>query len=99
MFDFHLFALFMVGALALNLTPGPDMTCVLAQATHRGTRAGLAAALGIGARTIVHMTLAAFGLAALFAAWPLAFDVVRYIVAAYLGWIPRGRRRGPPDSN
>jgi len=26
MFDFHLFALFMVGALALNLTPGPDVT-------------------------------------------------------------------------
>ncbi len=84
MFDFHLFALFMLGALALNLTPGPDMTFVLAQATHRGTRAGLAAALGIGAGTIVHMTLAAFGLAALFAAWPLAFDVVRYMGAAYL---------------
>jgi threonine/homoserine/homoserine lactone efflux protein len=59
MFDFHLFALFMVGALALNLTPGPDMTFVLAQATHRGTRAGLAAALGIGAGTIFHMRLPA----------------------------------------
>ena len=44
MFDFHLFALFMVGALALNLTPGPDMTFVLAQA---GVAFGLAgAALG-----------------------------------------------------
>ena len=99
MFDFHLFALFMVGALALNLTPGPDMTFVLAQATHRGTRAGLAAALGIGAGTIVHMTLAAFGLAALFAAWPLAFDVVRYMGAAYLVWIAIGMLRRPPHLN
>jgi threonine/homoserine/homoserine lactone efflux protein len=27
--DIHLFALFMAGALALNVTPGPDMTFVL----------------------------------------------------------------------
>jgi hypothetical protein len=46
MFDLHVFLLFMAGALALNLAPGPDMTFVLAQAAHRGTRAGLAAALG-----------------------------------------------------
>ena len=99
MFDSHLFALFMVGALALNLTPGPDMTFVLAQAAHRGARAGLAAALGIGAGTIFHMTLAAFGLAALFAAWPLAFDLVRYAGAAYLVWIAIGMLRRPPHLN
>ena len=97
--DLHLFALFMTGALVLNLTPGPDMTFVLAQAAHRGTRAGLAAALGIGAGTIFHMMLAAFGLAALFAAWPLAFDIVRYAGAAYLVWIAIGMLRHPPHLN
>jgi len=86
----------MAGAIALNLTPGPDMTFVLAQAAHRGTRAGIAAALGIGAGTIFHMTLAAFGLAALFAAWPLAFDIVRYAGAAYLVWIAVGMLCHPP---
>jgi threonine/homoserine/homoserine lactone efflux protein len=96
MFDLHLFLLFMAGAIALNLTPGPDMTFVLAQAAHRGTRAGLAAAFGIGAGTIFHMTLAAFGLAALFAAWPLAFDIVRYAGAVYLVWIAVGMLRRPP---
>jgi threonine/homoserine/homoserine lactone efflux protein len=90
------FLLFMAGALALNITPGPDMTFVLAQATHRGTRAGIAAALGIGFGTLFHMTLAAFGLAALFAAFPLAFDVVRYAGAAYLVWIAIGMIRNPP---
>lgn len=92
----NVFLLFMAGALALNITPGPDMTFVLAQATHRGTRAGVAAALGIGAGTIFHMTLAAFGLAALFAAFPLAFDIVRYAGAAYLVWIAIGMIRNPP---
>ena len=96
MVDLHVFLLFMAGALALNLTPGPDMTFVLAQAAHRGTRAGIAAALGIGTGTIFHMTLAAFGLAALFAAWPAAFDVVRYAGAAYLVWIAVKMIRHPP---
>ncbi len=99
MFDLHLFLLFMAGAIALNLTPGPDMTFVLAQAAHRGTRAGIAAALGIGAGTIFHMTLAAFGLAALFAAWPVAFDIVRLAGAAYLVWIAIGMLRRPPHLN
>lgn len=92
----NVFLLFMAGALALNITPGPDMTFVLAQATHRGTRAGVAAALGIGFGTLFHMTLAAFGLAALFAAFPIAFDVVRYAGAAYLVWIAIGMIRHPP---
>ena len=94
--DPNLFLLFMAGALALNITPGPDMTFVLAQAAHRGTRAGVAAALGIGTGTLFHMTLAAFGLAALFAAWPIAFDIVRYAGAAYLVWIAIGMIRNPP---
>ena len=97
--DLNVFLLFMAGALALNVTPGPDMTFVLAQAAHRGTRAGVAAALGIGTGTLFHMTLAAFGLAALFAAFPLAFDVVRYAGAAYLVWIAIGMIRRPPHLN
>ena len=45
----HLFLLFMLGALALNLTPGPDMTFVLAQSAHRGTRAGSRRRLSVSA--------------------------------------------------
>lgn len=96
MIDLQLFAVFMAGALALNLTPGPDMAFVLAQSAGGGARNGIAAALGIGAGTLFHMTLAAFGLAALFAAWPLAFDIVRYAGAAYLVWIAIGMFRNPP---
>jgi threonine/homoserine/homoserine lactone efflux protein len=96
MIDQHLFLVFMAGAIALNFTPGPDMAFVLAQSAGRGPRVGVAAALGIGAGTLFHMVLAAFGLAALFAAWPLAFDIVRYAGAAYLVWIAIGMFRSPP---
>lgn len=96
MISLHLFAVFMAGAIALNLTPGPDMAFVLAQSAGRGMRVGIAAAFGIGVGALFHMTLAAFGLAALFAAWPLAFDIVRYAGAAYLVWIAIGMFRHPP---
>ena len=48
-------ALFMAAALALNLTPGPDMMYVTARSVADGRRAGLVAALGIGAGTLVHI--------------------------------------------
>lgn len=95
MFDGSTFLLFMTGAVALNLTPGPDMAFVLAQAAARGPRAGLLAASGIGAGSLVHMSLAALGLAALFAAVPLAFDIVRWVGAAYLIVIAVGMVRHP----
>ena len=94
--DLHQFLLFAAAALALNLTPGPDMTFVLAQAAHRGTRAGIAAALGGSVGALCHTTLAAFGLAALFKTFPLAFDIVRYAGAIYLVVIAIGMIRHPP---
>lgn len=45
---------------------------------------GLAAAAGVAAGLAVHAAAAAFGLAALFQAVPVAYDVVRIAGAAYL---------------
>jgi len=80
----HTLALFMLAALALNLTPGPDMLYVTARSVSDGRRAGIVAALGIGAGTLVHITALALGLAALLAAVPLAYDVLRIAGAIYL---------------
>jgi threonine/homoserine/homoserine lactone efflux protein len=77
-------ALFMAAALALNLTPGPDMMYVTARSVADGRRAGVVAALGIGAGTLVHIAALALGLAALLAAVPLAYDVLRIAGALYL---------------
>ena len=77
-------ALFMAAALALNLTPGPDMLYVTARSVSDGRRAGVVAAFGIGAGTLVHITALALGLAALLAAVPLAYDALRIAGAVYL---------------
>ena len=76
--------LFMAAALALNLTPGPDMLYVTARSISDGRAAGVLSAFGIAAGTLVHITALALGLAALLAAVPIAYDVVRIAGAIYL---------------
>jgi len=78
------YALFLVAVLALLVTPGPNMMFVLASGAAHGWRGGFAAALGIGAVDLIFTLLCASGLAALLAAYPAAFEAVRWIGAAYL---------------
>ena len=94
--DLHTLLLFMSAALALNVTPGPDMLYVAGRSAADGRAAGIAAALGIGAGTLVHIAVVALGLAALLAAVPLAYAVVRLTGAAYLVWLGvKALRRAP----
>jgi threonine/homoserine/homoserine lactone efflux protein len=75
---------FLAAALALNLTPGADMTYVIARSATQGRAAGIAASLGVSAGSIVHSVLAALGVSALLQHSETAFLVVKYVGAAYL---------------
>jgi threonine/homoserine/homoserine lactone efflux protein len=79
--------LFVPAALALNLTPGSDMLFCLGQGLKSGPRAGIAASLGVATGALIHSLLAAFGLAALLAAYPFAFEIVRWAGVSYLVWL------------
>jgi threonine/homoserine/homoserine lactone efflux protein len=85
--DLHSLLLFLAAGLALNLTPGPDMLYVAARSASEGRPAGVASALGIAAGTLVHIALVAGGLAALLAAVPVAYTVVRLAGAGYLVYL------------
>ena len=87
---------FLPAALALNLTPGADMMFCLGQGLKGGWRAGQAANLGIALGGMVHVTLAALGLAAVLKAHPTAFEAVRWAGVGYLLWLAwRALRAGP----
>lgn len=75
---------FMAAALALNLTPGPDMLYVTARSVSDGRAAGVLSAFGIATGTVVHIAALALGLAALLTAVPLAYDALRIAGAIYL---------------
>jgi threonine/homoserine/homoserine lactone efflux protein len=85
--DANRLLLFMAAALALNLTPGPDMLYVAARSAGEGRRSGVASALGIGAGTLVHIAAVALGLAGLLAAVPAAYAAVRAAGGAYLVYL------------
>jgi threonine/homoserine/homoserine lactone efflux protein len=82
----HDFALFVVAGVLLNLTPGPDMTYIAARAASGGFRDGLAATAGITTGCVVHTLAAAAGLSALLATSAIAFEIVKWIGAAYLAY-------------
>lgn len=79
--DFWLFAL---AALMLNLTPGNDMLYVATRSTGQGIKAGIVSALGIMGGCMVHIVAAVVGLSAIVAKSATAFDIIKYLGAAYL---------------
>lgn len=81
------FWVFVLAGLLLNLTPGADMLYIIARSSGQGTRAGVVSALGIGAGCIVHILAAVVGLSALIAESATAFNVIKYIGAAYLVYL------------
>ena len=82
--DAHHLLLFITAGLLLNLTPGPDVLYVAANALRSGARAGMVAALGITAGCFVHIFAAALGVSALMAASSTAFTLLKWAGAAYL---------------
>lgn len=79
--------IFTAAALTLNLTPGNDMMFVLGQSMKGGTKAGIAASLGIATGLLVHLGLVAAGVAVILAEHPAVFDATRYVGVAYLVWM------------
>lgn len=89
MVDLPALALFGIAALALTMTPGPDMLLIASRSASQGRAAGFATLAGIQAGTYCHALAAAFGLSQLFLIVPHAYDAVRYAGAAfllYLAW-------------
>ena len=77
-------ALFVGAALLLLVVPGPSVLYIVTQSVSHGRRAGIASVAGITTGTLVHIAAATVGLSALLASSTLAFDVVKYLGAAYL---------------
>ena len=87
MFGITDFAAFCAAILIFLALPGPGTFALLTSTGKGGFRAGAAATLGVIVGDQVLLWLAVAGVAALLAAYPLAFKAVQYAGAAYLAWI------------
>jgi threonine/homoserine/homoserine lactone efflux protein len=87
MFSMNELGLFALAALALVLTPGPNMIYCVSRTLCQGRAAGMVSLVGVLAGFVVHLLAASVGLTALLMAVPLAFDVIKLVGAAYLLWL------------
>ena len=87
MFELSRLYLFIVAALALLLIPGPAVLYIVARSVNQGRPAGLASVLGIETASLLHTGAAALGLSAILLSSALAFDIVKYLGAAYLVYL------------
>lgn len=76
--------LFLSAAIAINITPGPDMIYILSRTIAQGRKIGIASSFGVCSGALVHIFAAAFGLSAILLTSAIAFVVVKYLGAAYL---------------
>lgn len=80
-------AWFALVALALVLTPGPNMIYCISRTLCQGRAAGMVSLGGVALGFVVHLLGAAFGLSALLLAAPVAFTAIKVAGALYLLWL------------
>ena len=71
-------------ALGLVLTPGPNMIYLVSRSITQGHRAGLISLLGVAVGFLVYLAAATAGIAAIFAAVPIAYTALKIVGAVYL---------------
>lgn len=84
MFGIINFEAFLLAGIILNLTPGSDTMYILGRSISQGRKAGILSVLGITTGALVHCLFAALGLSIILAKSALAFEIIKYIGAAYL---------------
>ncbi|WP_405567033.1 LysE family translocator [Polaribacter sp. Asnod6-C07] len=84
MFGIINFEAFLIAGLIMNLTPGADTMYILGRSIAQGKKAGILSALGISTGAIFHIIFATLGLSIILAKSATAFEIVKYLGAAYL---------------
>jgi RhtB (resistance to homoserine/threonine) family protein len=78
---------FILTGILLNITPGNDTIFIISRSMAQGKKAGFMSVLGIATGSLIHTTLAAFGLSMIIAKSILVFSIIKYAGAAYLLYI------------
>lgn len=79
--------MFVLASFLLCLAPGPDNIYVLTQGMTKSKKAAVVTTFGLCTGLIIHTSAAAFGISVIFKTSQIAFDIVKYLGAAYLLYI------------
>lgn len=85
--SFQTWWLFVVMTFVVSATPGPNMLLVMSHGARSGLRAAVLTMAGCMSALLCMMSLSAAGLGALLTHFPVVFDALRYLGAAYLAYL------------
>ena len=88
--------LYLLAAIGLSLSPGPNSLLALTHGALYGPRRALYTVLGGALGFFVLIGLSMFGIGALIAATPVALTVLKWAGGAYLVWLGVQVWRAPP---
>lgn len=78
---------FLLAATLLAVTPGPGIAYVVARTVSGGRTEGLASCLGTSLGGLVHVLASSLGLSLIIAESAMAFNLLKYVGAAYIIYI------------
>lgn len=87
MIDLTNLYMFIAASFLLCLAPGPDNIYVLTQGMTKSKKAAIVTTFGLASGLIIHTSAAAFGISVIFQTSEIAFNIVKYVGAAYLLYI------------
>lgn len=76
--------LFVLTAATLLIIPGPAVLYIMARSIEQGKKAGIVSVLGVSLGGSVHVLAGAIGVSAILMTSATAFNIVKYLGAAYL---------------
>lgn len=87
MLTFEQFFGFLIAAMLVTASPGPDNLMVLGMGISKGRKRGIAFGLGCALGCLSHTALAVIGVSAMIAASPAAFTALKVAGGLYLIWL------------
>lgn len=93
MFDTTSLLIFAGANFIVLITPGPAILYTISRSLDQGRKAGLLSVYGLALGTLPHALAVAFGVAGVIASSIVAFNVLKYLGAAYLVYLGISRLR------
>lgn len=94
---FSIWAALLGACLLISFTPGAGAINTMSNSLNAGYRRAIWGVLGQQAALIIHLAIVAAGLGVLVASSPVAFNVIRYLGAAYLMYLGARQFIRKPD--
>ncbi|TZF99434.1 LysE family translocator (plasmid) [Chryseobacterium panacisoli] len=105
MIPFHELVFFILAALILVISPGPNMIYLISKSITQGKKSGFISLAGVVCGFLFHIIMVSFGLTAVLLAVPLAYTVLKALGTIYLLYLayqavkPKSRNIFDVDKN